>query len=103
MRESTQVKHVLQSKGYSVLRVKYACRERYLLVPDIQGSHWLAFCAISAQLAAQVTCIPWISSEQRFGEPILNRFSIRRRDKGSDKGSDSISTEAIPGDEPASP
>jgi hypothetical protein len=32
MRESTQVKHVLQSKGYSVLRVKYAYRERYLLV-----------------------------------------------------------------------
>jgi hypothetical protein len=32
MRESTQVKHVLQSKGYRVLRVKYAYRERYLLV-----------------------------------------------------------------------
>jgi len=32
MRESTQVKHVLQSKGYTVLRVKYAYRERYLLV-----------------------------------------------------------------------
>ena len=32
MRESTQVKHVLQSKGYKVLRVKCAYRERYLLV-----------------------------------------------------------------------
>ena len=32
MRESTQVKHLLQSKGYKVLRVKYAYRDRYLLV-----------------------------------------------------------------------
>lgn len=32
MRESTQVKHVLQTKGYNVLRVKYAYHERYLLV-----------------------------------------------------------------------
>jgi hypothetical protein len=28
MRESTKVKHVLESKDYTVLRVKYAHRER---------------------------------------------------------------------------
>ena len=32
MRESMRVKHVLQSKGYNVLRVEYAYRERYLVV-----------------------------------------------------------------------